>query len=256
MIQHNQRLDHGEHLTEDQLIQHYFAEGESLSAAERHLSECQACRTEFESIKATMNVLDAMEVPRRGEDYGAAVWTSVQHSLNLRPRPRWSMWFSWQRLAAIGATASLIVFAFVAGRQYPDSRPGSPSVATVAESGESARNRLLLVTLNDHLEQSQRMLTEMSNSDSDELPVERESAQDLLAANRLYRQTAKQAGDRSAVAVLEDLERYLIEAAHASPGQLKDLQRRMQEEDILFQLRVMNSQLRQRQTMTLPVQSH
>lgn len=252
MIDHNVSMNPGNHLTEEQLVMHYFGDDPSPETADRHLVECAACRAEYNSIVQTLLVVDTMEVPQRDERYAAEVWTSVQQSLNLRTRRKWTDWFSWPRLAVIAATTCLIVVAFVAGRRFPE--PSAP--VTTARFNEPMRNRLLLVTLGDHLEQSQRMLTEVSNSESDELPIERESAQQLVAANRLYRQTASETGDQAMAAMLDVLELYLIEASHANPEELKQLQQRMAEEDILFQLRVMNSQIKQKQRKMVPIQSH
>lgn len=245
-------INPGEHLTEERLVMHYFGDDPAPEQAARHIAECAACRAEYESIKQTMLVVDALEVPVRDERYAAEVWSSVRKSLNLRPKSRWVGWFAWPRLAIIAATACLIVVAFVAGRRFPDRE--QPQVA--AQFDEQMRNRLLIVTLGDHLEQSQRMLTEVSNSDVTELPIERESAQQLVAANRLYRQTVSEAGDQAMTAMLEMLELYLVEASHARPEDLKELQKRMTEEDILFQLRVVNSQIKQKQRKMVPIQSH
>ena len=68
--------------------------------------------------------------------------------------------------------------------------------------------------------------------------------------NRLIRQSAEQSGDGAIVSVLEDLERVLLEIANApadaSSNELTDLQSRITTEDLLFRLRVIASEMRQR----------
>ncbi len=247
-------MQHGEHVSEERLVLYFFDECEDAASVEKHLRECAACRADLEAVKRTMNLMDGMAVPERGEEYGAEVWRRVQPQLGLKSKSGWAQWFGWRQLALSGALAGLVVAAFMAGRKFPER---SEQTSVVAQRQESAtENRLLLVTVGDHLEQTQRMLIELSNSDARELPMERESASDLLAANRLYRQTASQSGDQGMSTVLEELESYLLEAAHSTPEQLKDLQRRMADEDILFRLRVMNAQLKQKQRKVLPVQSN
>jgi hypothetical protein len=74
--------------------------------------------------------------------------------------------------------------------------------------------------------------------------------EDLVAANRLYRQTALANGDRGVADVLDDLERVLIEIAGASPeastGDLDVMRRRIDTRGLLFKVRVMRDELQQR----------
>ena len=79
----------------------------------------------------------------------------------------------------------------------------------------------------------------------------RARAADLVAANRVIRQSAMQSGDAQIVDILEDLERVLLEIANAptdaSSKQVTDLQSRITNEDLLFRLRVIAQEMRQRQ---------
>ena len=71
-----------------------------------------------------------------------------------------------------------------------------------------------------------------------------------MAANRVIRQSALQSGDGQVVDILEDLERVLLEIANApanaTSNDLTDLQSRITREDLLFRLRVIASEMRQR----------
>ena len=54
------------HLTEEQLVFHYYGEeGETLET-ERHLDECEECRTLYGSLQRLLNVVAAMPAPERG----------------------------------------------------------------------------------------------------------------------------------------------------------------------------------------------
>jgi hypothetical protein len=144
--------------------------------------------------------------------------------------------------------AALVLAAFLAGRL--SHRPG-PSVA----SGD-VRERILLVAVVDHLERSQMVLAELTNSPESKGKVdisdERLRAADLLEDNRLYRQTAHNTGDTAVAGVLDDLERVLIEIAHSpdevSGPQLDDLRRDIEDRGLLFKVRVLGSQARQRES--------
>ena len=72
-----------------------------------------------------------------------------------------------------------------------------------------------------------------------------------MAANRLYRQTAASTGDAAMASVLDDLERVLVDIA-ASPStvsqeDLDSVRRRIESKELLFKVRVVSSQVRERQ---------
>ena len=137
----------------------------------------------------------------------------------------------------------------MAGRLLPRSTPG-----TVATTADQLREGVLLVDLGDHLDRSQMMLVELVSAD-DENPVdmsdERARAEQLVAANRLYRQTAASTGDTGIADLLDELERLLVDFA-ASPEQLSskdlnDMRRRIESRSLLFKVRVVSADIRQRQ---------
>ena len=131
---------------------------------------------------------------------------------------------------------------FGPGRETPLPEPVS----------EAARDRILLTTVADHLDQSQLALLELANgSDSNGLDSDQARAGELVAANRLYRQSASQAGEASLASVLDELERVLIEIANQPPDvtrrELREIRRRIDDEDLLFKIRVLSSQVRSRE---------
>jgi hypothetical protein len=152
----------------------------------------------------------------------------------------------------------------------PDGSRGSGSVraprgSTETEAGavpvnvpaqrERTRDRILLVAVGDHLEKSQMVLMELVNAapekgDKGEVDIasEQERAEDLLSSNRLYRMTAQEIGDKKMANVLDELERVLIEIAHepakVNSDELKDLQRRIEAQGVLFKVRVVGANIR------------
>ena len=92
-------------------------------------------------------------------------------------------------------------------------------------------------------------------SAGDENPVdisgERARAEQLVAANRLYRQTAVATGDTGIADLLDELERVLVDLA-ASPEQvsadaLNEVRQRIESRSLLFKVRVVSADVRQRQ---------
>jgi hypothetical protein len=154
-------------------------------------------------------------------------------------------------VAGLTALAASLVVAFLVGRRFPDtpSQPLTPAV----------RERILLVAIGDHLERSQMVLVELANAPTDgplDVSAERASANDLVSANRLYRQTAARSGETALVSMLEELERVLVEVAagpeRLSPASLGELQRRIESRGLLFKIRVVGSQVREREKAKPP----
>jgi len=246
------------HLTDEQLILHFYGEAKGSAQLEAHLAECGECKVQYQTLQRLMNTLDGTPIPERPPDYGRQVWNRIAPHLGGRPakaRPAWLAWLNNPRQWAVAsAVAGLVVMAFLVGR-FAQNESNRQELASQQQSrpGE-VRERILLVALGEHLEQSQMMLVELSNAPPSrkiDLSEEQQRAEDLIAANRLYRQAALKADEPGVASVLEDLERTLMEIAHApssaSAQELEDLRSRMAEQGILFKIRVMETQVRQRQ---------
>jgi hypothetical protein len=157
-----------------------------------------------------------------------------------------------------GAVVVLLVAAFVAGRWWPADSAQQSAIATVDSlpSGialdDDARQRILLTSVADHLDRSERILTDMMNTpEGGDLSRAQRWADDLVASSRLYRQDAVDAGEYSVAAVLDELERNLLEVVHSPPrataASLDDIRRRIDAAALLFKVRVLGNELRQRE---------
>ena len=87
------------------------------------------------------------------------------------------------------------------------------------------------------------------NAPRGDISAEQRWADDLLDASRLYRQDAVDAGEQSVAAILDDLERSLIEIVNSpskiSAADLEQIRRRIDAASLLFKVRVMSDELRQ-----------
>jgi hypothetical protein len=231
------------HLTEEQLVLHYYGEEGETFETERHLSECEECRALYSSLQRVFNVVDSMPAPERGPEYGAQVWRRIETKLPAR-RPLWMP--AWRYGLACAAMLVLVVGAFLAGRFYPHA-PVPPQVAGETNDSE----RVLRVAVGDYLERSQMVLIELANANTKgslDISSEQERAQELISETRLYRQTAASTGNTSVSGILDELERLLLDIAHApsrlSPAELEKFRARLTAESILFKIRVVNSNVR------------
>jgi hypothetical protein len=237
------------HLSEEQLVLHYYGELDKPPEAVQHLESCDACRARSAALDSELSLLNMAIVPDRPDDYGRHVWQRLQPRLEdaaVRTPPNWFVFPHW-KLAA--AAVLLLVAGFIAGRFGPGRQTPLPEPVS-----EAARGRILMTAVADHLDQSQRTLLELANESDDAGPdssADQARAGDLVAANRLYRQSATQAGEASLASVLDELERVLIEIANQPPDvtrrELRQIRRRIDEEDLLFKIRVLSSQVRSRE---------
>lgn len=218
-----------------------------------HLKACAQCRAELERIEAVFAALDALSVPDPGEDYGRRVWQQIAGRLPEKQPRWWTGLFAPRRLAAFGAVAAMVIAAFLAGRFIPPK--SSPPVEQADEA--KTRERVLWLAVGEHLGRSEMMLVELANTEPKiigakhvDISPEQRRAEDLLDENRLYRQTALQQGDNALVGVLDELERILLDVAHSpdavTPAQLHSIQQRIDKQGILFKVRVVRQQLRER----------
>jgi anti-sigma factor RsiW len=251
------------HLTDDDLVLHYYGEMPAAeeTRAESHLSACGACQASYTRLQRVMAFVDAAPAVDAAEGFERTAWARLEPALH-EPRSGWFAWFvlSPARLAFAASVLVLVGAAFMAGRLMP--RP-APTVAASAAGAEQVREGVLLVDLGEHLDRSQRMLVEVATADDGAGPVdmslEQTRAEQLVAANRLYRQTAASTGDAAIASLLDDLERVLVDIA-ASPRQmtqqdLDSVRRRIDDKELLFKVRVMASQVRARQQEAIKVRS-
>ncbi len=226
------------HLQEEQLMDAYY--GEVDAKLREHLAECEECRSNFERFKESLDSIREYAVPERGDAYGGEVWARLLPHLPVRkPRRPWLQWW------ALGpALAGLVAVTFVAGMLTQQHRQLGFSA--------KARERVLLMAMSEHLERSQIVLTEVLNAApaSQDLSGERERARDLVNENRLLRETALHMGDAAYAAVLDDLERVLLDVANSPTdlpsGEFETLQRRIENEGLLFKVRITSTDARER----------
>ena len=241
-------------LRDEDLILYFYGEAEDPEAIREALASSPELAARYAALRQTLDAAgDALSVPERPDSYGAEVWEKLRPRLQA-PRAR-LLWFrpgGEDRRALAGwlaAAVLLLAVGFLAGRLWP--RPGE-AVALSAE----ARERILARTMATHLERSERLFTEVTNAQADgsvDLSAERRWAEDLLAANRLYRQITRREGRPMLSSLLDDLEPFLLELAH-SPSEmpaedLADLRARIEEQALLFKMRVVSQRLERKPSL-------
>jgi hypothetical protein len=235
-------------VTDEQLILYYYGEASDAEELGRQIEAYPELQRRFEVLRGILDSVEEPEIPERHPSYGSAVW----HRLAPQLEPRSSRFWGWELLkprrewALVAATLLLVVVAFLAGRLWPLQQ------VELAAVGYEGQERILLLTVADHLERSEMLLVELANTrDNGEFDIsaERLLAGQLRSDSRLYRQAARQSGQADVAVLLEQLERVLVELANGpetiASSDLGALRVQLDEGNLLFKVRIVGSRLRE-----------
>lgn len=247
------------HLSEEELVLFYYGEVKGAQAIGEHLKTCTSCHAAYEGLQDVLQSVSAPPIPRLEEADARILWNRLRPHLIEQRRSKWTPLLSlrlWSRLAMAGGLGLLLVIAFLTGRYWPRPVPTVPSsvaVLTPAELAE-ARERVVLNQIGNHLEQAQVTLIQLAHRPTNgqvNIASEQLLARQLIEMNRLCRQSALRLGDSRMAIVLEDLERSLIEIANSpknlSRMEFAELCRRADSEEMLFKVRVVSADLRDKE---------
>jgi hypothetical protein len=266
------------HLTEEDLVSYRDPDAPELATADRvgmqaHLETCADCRGVLATLDRLFATLD-VPVPEPGPAYEREVWARIQDRLVAEPRRSWGFtWSAWlvpQAGLAVAVTLLLVGLIWIerAMLLHPGTAgtPATPVAAgpdqaqaqSQAQGAASIRSRVVMAGVGDHLQRAELMLTEFNNTDGAahgtiDLTDQQAWAEDLVQENRLYRRSAADVHEDQVVALLDDLERVLLELAHAptetTPERLERLRLQLGTQDVLFKVRVAGAGMRDRQQM-------
>ena len=239
-----------QHLNDEELIAHHYRDTD----ASEHLRTCADCRTQYDTLCRVLSLVESVPVPERGASYPDEVWNRLRWRLERRRRR------TWQWMVGV---AAVLAIAFVTGewwhgrQQTADSGQRIAAIKTPQQPGNPATQQLnnpttdkvLVYVVGDHLDAAERVLAELSNADPKkglDVVEQQKRAEELVDANRIYRQTAAKRGDARIAALLSDIEPILVELSHSgaklTSDELTSMQRRIDSKNLLFKMRVMSAQ--------------
>jgi hypothetical protein len=242
------------HPGEDELVEHLIGDGD---AAERrridaHLLTCADCRRVGDEITGALTLVDT-SVPEPPAGFERVMWARVQEGIARDAQAsRWS-WRHWVPAGSLAAIA--LIGVSLATETAPPAEPAAgqtvATAVTTADAGTETLSRVLYTALDSHFQQTEMLLIELRNSsDRDSLDYEQLTADELVSAGRLYRQTAEYAGRHRLVQMLDELEPLLVEVARgpermAAP-QRNWLRSKIDDDALLFRVRAAASDVRER----------
>ena len=239
-----------DHLSEEQIVLHYYGDADETAEIERHLAGCSDCRAEFARVQSMLRQIEPLEVPEPPLNFEEKTWLNLCDHLPEKSGFLRRLFGTQQKWALAGAMALLLAAAFLAGRFWP--RPVQP-IAQQQQPSQANPQRVVLVAVGDHLERSQMLLVEIMNADTKgpiNFSTEQAEARELLDNNHLYRVSSQQAGDPQVARLLDQLGRVLAEIANGpaevSSGDLEQVRHTIQSEGLLFKVRVVGSEVNSR----------
>jgi hypothetical protein len=231
------------HVSEEDLVLLYYNESGVPEDARRHLSECGECQAAAQSLAQALDLVGQWTAPEPEPEFGRSSWSSIAPLLDQQ-KPQ--HWFRFKVMGAVAASAALLAVAFFAGRI---TRQPAPTV--LAGLSASARSRILTISLADHLDRAQLLLTEISNQNDPspaELDSERSRAHDLVEEGRLLRKSLERRNATGAAALLDEVERFMVDVANAPENlpreEVRARQDRIASGSLLFKVRIIESNLR------------
>jgi len=243
------------HVSQDELVLFYYDESD-LGGNRAHLDQCVECQAELTRLAGVLDQVTPLDIPEPDEGYEARVWNRLQWRLRGEKKRQ----ASWAKAAAV---AAVVIIAFISGLMWnrrdatqtiqtaSTGTPSTPATTVSTPTPQQSRDRILLVVVGDHFDDSERMLLEITNltpKEGTDITVERERAEELLASNRLYRRAALDRGEEQMATLLDDLEPVLLELAHApdtiSADEVRSIQKRVETKALVFKLRVVRADVR------------
>jgi hypothetical protein len=238
------------HLSEEDLILIYYNEPGPSAEMRSHASECPECRDAANLLAYTLGLCNEWKVPEPDAAFERRLWAGLAPAIAARPASRFTLglWFAPGYWMAAAAVVLLMAGAFVLGRVSANRSTQNGSEPMMAGLSNQARQRILDISLADHLDRAGRLLTEISNTDAPGMSGERGRAQDLVEEGRLMRQMLKLRGETSMLAFLDEVERVLLEVANTpdavSAEEMRAVRERIGSSSLLFKVRVIEANLR------------
>lgn len=222
------------HLTEQDLVLLYYNEP-AATEFRPHLAGCSACREAFASLRQTLDVCNSVDPPEPDPVFLAGLRRGITPKV-VGIGSRRTSGFIWLAAAAV----LILSIAFFAGRASRQPEP-----IAIAGLSQQARARILAITLEDHLDRTQLLLTEIANSSNPS--AEGARARDLVNEGRLLRQSVTGATGE----LLDQVERFLLDVANSpeknTAVQLAQWRERINSASLLFKVRILQSNLRQKE---------
>jgi hypothetical protein len=195
------------HFSEEDLIAYQLHESSDEAVVSRHLENCSECADLSESIAETLRVFSGDPVPQPNLEHN---WQRLRGNLSVltpehRRGPKLLRWhWAWPVTGVV--TAALVLLTGFGVHIY---RTNGTRHSVAVNGHGPLTTEPTDPAISNHLEAAERLLTEVNNSSGSLDDTTREQAHNLLLKNAIYVRDARDSGDLSEAAVLENFGRVL-----------------------------------------------
>ena len=67
------------HLTDEQLVEHYYKESPQPTRIVHHLRECNGCAAAYDKLRSDLDAIECIAAPARAANHGEQVWQSIRN---------------------------------------------------------------------------------------------------------------------------------------------------------------------------------
>src|SRR5215471_13918507 len=101
------------HLSEEQIVLHYYGDADTPGEVEQHLAACAECRTEFARVQSMLRQIEPVEVPEPAAGFEEKTWLNVRDRLGEKGSFFRRLFGAQQKWAVAELMPVLVVGAFL-----------------------------------------------------------------------------------------------------------------------------------------------
>src|SRR5579859_7014257 len=115
------------HLSEEQIVLHYYGDADDKAGVAQHLSACEDCSAEFDRVGSLLQQIQPVEVPEPAAGFEEKTWLNVRDRLPEKRSSVADFFSSPKQWALAGSMVALLIAASVAGRFWPHTNVSAPT---------------------------------------------------------------------------------------------------------------------------------
>ena len=97
------------HLSEEQIVLHYYGDAEDVASVTQHMSECATCRGEFERVQDMLRQIEPIKVPEPPAGFEEKTWLNVRDKLSEKRSWLHNLFSSPKQWALAGSMVALLI---------------------------------------------------------------------------------------------------------------------------------------------------
>jgi hypothetical protein len=220
----------------------YLNEADEQKLTDKMLSSPEGCE-QLESLQKDMNTIeDKINDYYIDDEYGHDLWNKISDKLDKSSKLTWFQKLirniQLQKLSAVGLVA---MFAIASTFYLLGQKQATEAINTQQASSQ----QLLAQNMQLHLAQTDMFLTQVSNMNNQQSsPVLIQTAESLLATNRIYKNAYINNNNKRLKSLLSELEQVLLEISNGENTNSQKYIRDYASTELLYKVKSNNQKLK------------